>query len=93
MKGFLDTVKQVSGVKRRLVNIPFPMVLFLSYPLAWFSKISGAGPPFTPAEVKRFRMDWLITSGKAERELGYKPRSFSEGIKTTIAWLNSRNIH
>ena len=50
----------------------------------WF----GVYPTITPGWVRTFLADWPCTSAKAQRELGYRPRSLEEGIQVTWEWLN-----
>lgn len=90
-KEFLDATDRITGRKRLLVRVPVFLILWLAHLLLFFAKLSGRTPPFTPGEVNRITQDWLISSEKAGRELAYKPRSFEEGIKITIEWLNSRS--
>lgn len=41
----------------------------------------------TEGEVGVFREDWAYSSGKAERELGYRSRPLHEGLRQTLEWL------
>ena len=34
-----------------------------------------------------FREEWACKSGRAEREIGYSPRTLAEGLRETIRWL------
>ncbi|HHF51136.1 MAG TPA: hypothetical protein ENL46_00420 [Candidatus Aminicenantes bacterium] len=46
-------------------------------------------PLITPEMVKKLTCDWVVSSDKAARELGYSPLSLETGIKKTVAWLNT----
>ena len=89
MREFLNTVVKLSGREKAMIPVPFFIILWIAYLLLFIAKISGWTPPFTPGEIRRFKMDYLVSSGKAGKELKYQPRPFEEGMKNTIAWLNN----
>ncbi len=90
MLDYINRVRAISGYATRMVGMPFFIILLVSYLLFFIAWISGWAPPFTPAEVRRFMKDWMISSKKAETELQYNPRSFDKGMKTTISWLKKQ---
>ncbi len=87
LREFFGTIDRVSG--RRHFQIP----LFTVAPLlfAAFQELRarcfGVYPTITPGWVRTFLADWAYESGKARRELGYRPTPLEEGIRTTYQWL------
>ena len=61
------------------------MMLIAKVQMALIS-LTGKGPLLTPGFVKKYTFNWINSSKKAERELGYKPTSLIDGIKEVITW-------
>jgi dihydroflavonol-4-reductase len=71
---------------------PFWLALPASYfSLAW-GLLSGKVPLFTPAAVHALRSHHRVSSEKAVRELGYRPRPFSETIRDTLEWFRGAGM-
>ena len=51
--------------------------------------LSGRPSPLPVGAVRRYYRDWAMSSEKARRELGYRPRPIREGLARTVAWLRS----
>jgi nucleoside-diphosphate-sugar epimerase len=51
------------------------------------AKLSGGVPKLTPDLVEIYRHDWAYDSSRAEREIGFRPRSLRDGLTETFAWL------
>jgi nucleoside-diphosphate-sugar epimerase len=89
---FIEYIRKYSGVEKTLYHLPFPLMSGVSYlQLAW-SKISGKPPMITPKWVKRYDYDWALDSSKAVKEIGYKIRSFEEGIRETVEWIRKNRM-
>jgi farnesol dehydrogenase len=52
-----------------------------------WARLTGGTPKLTPDLVEIYRHDWAYRSDRAERELGYAPRPFEQGLAETLAWL------
>ncbi|MES1240208.1 MAG: NAD-dependent epimerase/dehydratase family protein [Acidobacteriota bacterium] len=52
-----------------------------------WARLTGGTPKLTPDLVEIYRHDWAYCSDRAERELGYAPRPFAQGLAETLAWL------
>ena len=84
---FFRTLAEVSGKNFKLVRIPlFAMVGLSSLFLLW-AKVFGRPPLITPAWVKRYLLDWTVSSQKAEEELGYSIISLELGLRKTLDWM------
>jgi farnesol dehydrogenase len=83
---FMEIVSEVSNVYTGLIKIP----LWMLNSFAWYSDTMAKfniEPRATRAWVKKYRANWTTSTEKAERELGYKPRTLKQGLTETIAWL------
>ena len=87
-RALFGCVAEISGKRRRLYPIPIPALAAFAWTELKRAEWFGRRPLITPAWVRRYSHDWANSSAKAERELGYAPRSLREGLALTIAWLN-----
>jgi nucleoside-diphosphate-sugar epimerase len=87
------TIGDAVQIVTRLAGVPAPL-LFLNSNLAmplqplmrWLERFAPL-PPLLSAEMARWLgTTWLVSSDKAEHELGYTHRSFEEGMAETVAW-------
>ena len=56
------------------------------------SKISDRLPLIVPNLVRKFNHSWIVSSGKAIRELGYDPMDARTGIRQTVQWIKNPKI-
>jgi len=85
--GFLNTVGEITGKKRKLISIPFSVLSFLSFTLGALSKIFKFDPLLTPEWMVKLQMNWFADTSKAQKELGFKPHTQREALEKTINWL------
>jgi farnesol dehydrogenase len=83
------TVDRIDGKKRFQLKIykftPLMVAKFFELRAGLF----GIYPPITPGWVRTFLADWAFSCEKSERELGYTPISFEEGVRKTCQWLDN----
>ena len=84
---FYQTVAEVTGVPSPKHRIPDGVATAAGALQKGWARLRGTTPALTPDLVEVYRHDWAYSSTTAERELGYRPRSLAEGLKTTIEWL------
>ncbi len=77
----------IIGKKITMIRIPVFLTLLISWNMQLINKITGFKPSLTPSLVRKFNHNWMISSKKAEEELGYHPLEFISGAKITIDWL------
>jgi farnesol dehydrogenase len=53
------------------------------------SRITGQPPMIVPNLVRKFNHNWIVSSDKAIRDLGYNPLGATDGIEKTVNWLQS----
>lgn len=78
-------------VGRRAPRLQLPRRLL--YPAAYVAEglaaFTGREPLLTVDGLKMARHRMFFTSGKAERELDYRPRPYVEGLADAIAWFRT----
>ena len=86
-----EFVREASGVQKKLFKIPLWIMLAAAGVMKGISKISGCPPLIVPQLVRKFNHNWIVSSEKAIRELGYQPINALTGIQLTVKWiLNSK---
>ncbi|MCL6524149.1 MAG: NAD-dependent epimerase/dehydratase family protein [Thermoflavifilum sp.] len=83
---FFEQIAQLSGVRNKLFHLPVAGIYAFSY-VQWLKSQFGYKPLLTPEWVRKIPYNWIKSSDKARRELGYAPRSFCEGLSLTLHWL------
>ncbi|MFZ5554862.1 MAG: SDR family oxidoreductase [Bacteroidota bacterium] len=87
--GFFDTLKNVSGIKRKMIKMPLGVQMMFSrlqMMKTWF----GKEPLITPKWIAKGKYDWRVSPQKAQDELGLKITSLEEGLRKTVEWVRSR---
>ena len=85
---FFSLVDELTGVKRKMYNVPLPVMLFLSRIQLLMAHLFGKQPMITPPFVRKYNRHWIVSSKKAERDLGYTVIPLREGVSKTLDWLN-----
>jgi hypothetical protein len=49
--------------------------------------VFGKQPLITPPFVRKYNKHWIVTSAKAEQELGYTITPLKVGVSKTLNWL------
>ncbi len=87
---FFSVISGVSGKRYRMIRLPAPFLICLSGLVFFFSRLFGIPPRMAPQWIKRYLLNWAVSSEKAERELGYRITPIEEGIGKTVQWLCKR---
>ncbi|MFZ3070195.1 MAG: SDR family oxidoreductase [Anaerolineaceae bacterium] len=85
-------VQQAAGVDTQEIKFPARFAAFLAPLMEVYYRITKTRPKFTRYSVETLRSNSLISSLKAQRELGYRPRRLSDSIKDTVEWW-LQNLH
>jgi len=86
---FFKILKSVSTKNRFMIHIPFSLMLFFSKFELFMAEHVGKPPLITPAWVRRYNQNRLLSSQKAIRQLGYRITPLEEGFQKTLEWLKS----
>jgi nucleoside-diphosphate-sugar epimerase len=89
-KEFFGTIGEVAGKKRGLINLPLPLLKIIIRITSGLTKITRLPPALTQDWLDKYMEDWIMSSKKAESQLGYKITPFRTGVERTIVWLNLR---
>lgn len=87
---FFDTLGNVSGRKRKLVNFPVWLMVAIASVMEWQASFTGIPPLITASWIKKYLNHWSLSSHKAMTELGYSITPFKEGVRITLDWLIRR---
>lgn len=89
---FYEIVGEQTGVEMPKLRMPDALAKVSGFLMKSWAQIFGGTPQLTPDLVDVYKHDWALSSKKAEAELGYRWRSFEEGLQTTLAWLREEGI-
>ncbi|HUZ47353.1 MAG TPA: NAD-dependent epimerase/dehydratase family protein [Terriglobia bacterium] len=75
---------EITGVKRPVRHLPFGVGKAVGALEVARARLFGHRPQLTPGVVEVFKHDWAYSSGKAERDLGYRVMPLEEGLRKTL---------
>lgn len=88
----LGDIARIVGRKAPTVELPVTPL----FPLAWLAelggKLTGREPFITLDSLRMARHHMFYTSAKAERELGYAARPYTEALADAIAWFRGAGM-
>jgi nucleoside-diphosphate-sugar epimerase len=74
------------------LNIPTRAVVALASIWTMISRYTRR-EPFYPINMAPYVFqDWIVSSEKAQRELGFTPTPFAKGVETTLEWYWKNNL-
>ena len=82
--------QRITGGKKVTATCPMWLARALLPALNLIYKIRGVKPVFSGYSLYTIGANALFDSGKARRDLNYKPRSIEETIQDTARWLMAR---
>ena len=89
----LETVREVTGKAFARIKIPFSLAELAARYTPWYYERTKSKPRFTPYSLEVLQSNSNISSKKALKELGYKPRPVYESIADTVRWfLENRRV-
>lgn len=90
-KDFFDTLKNVSGAKTRIIEIPKILFKIIAL-IQWIQFHTVRKEPFvTSKSIKQIFCNKIFSSEKAISHLGYKITPIKEGLQNTIYSLKNQN--
>lgn len=75
---------ELSGVRRPVRHLPFIAGKMVGAVEVLRARCFGHQPQLTPGVVEIFKHDWVYSSAKAVKELGYRVTSLEEGLSKTL---------
>jgi dihydroflavonol-4-reductase len=85
--GIFEQVQKATGLHGIRLPVPLSLVRLAAMLAPLYYRLAGARPTLTPYALETITSNSVISNAKARRELGYTPRSLSESIQDTVAWL------
>lgn len=85
-----DLAAKVSGRPKVKIKVPSALVRPFWPLMALIEKVIPLPDMLSSEAVRTVGTTWIVSSKKAQQELGWNPRSIEEGLKTTLDWLNKK---
>ncbi|MEA3308503.1 MAG: NAD-dependent epimerase/dehydratase family protein [Chloroflexota bacterium] len=85
-----DLVQELAGIHSPKLVLPFGLASAGARLAEVFYQLTQITPRFTSYALRTVHDNALFSRAKAERELGYHPRSLRETLLDTIAWQGAR---
>ncbi len=89
MEDFFRLLSELTGRPSLKRKVPLGLLKGYTWMQDVMADLFGRRPRLTSAEIEIFKHDWAYNSEKAIRRLGYSPLPLEEGLKRTLAWLDS----
>jgi farnesol dehydrogenase len=87
LSDFFHTLADLSGVRHPVRHLPFWMGKIVGGIEVARANMFGRTPQLTPGVVEVFKHDWVYSSAKAQRDLGYHVTPLEEGLNKTLGDL------
>jgi len=79
-------VQMVTGKETPLITFPLPIAKIIAPIAELYYKISKTPPRLTRYSIETVFSNSNISSEKANKELGYKPRTLKKSVSDTVTW-------
>ncbi|MGH8614905.1 MAG: hopanoid-associated sugar epimerase [Gammaproteobacteria bacterium] len=92
LRQILEYVARITGGKPPRIRLPQGVILPFAYISEAWARVSNPRTPprLTVAGLRMSKKRMFFTSGKAERELGYRFRPAAQAIEEAIAWFRAQ---
>lgn len=87
-----ETVARVAGTSAWRINVPAAPMWALAWLWTRLADWTGREPYYPLALASYVFYDWVVSSEKARRELGFTPTPLEEGVRQTLEWYWSQGI-
>ncbi|HUU13808.1 MAG TPA: NAD-dependent epimerase/dehydratase family protein [Terriglobia bacterium] len=84
LNDFFRVLAEISGVRRSVRHLPFVAGKMVGAVELARAVLFNHRPELTPGVVEIFKHDWVYSSAKAARDLGYRVTPLEEGLKKTL---------
>lgn len=92
VRELLLSIEAVTGTPAPRLHLPFRLVRALSFLIPAYYWASRQKPLFTTYSLDVISSGCTMTAAKAEHELGYVPRPFSETMEDTVRWFRKQRM-
>jgi dihydroflavonol-4-reductase len=87
LQQLLAEIATLTGRRAPRVRLPVGPLYPLAHAAEAVARVTGREPFLTRDGLKMARNRMHFSSAKAERELGYRPRSHTEGLRAALDWF------
>jgi len=87
-----ETISRLAGMRAWRINPPGWGLIWLARFWTFLSRYTRREPYYSVNMTPYVFCDWNTTSDKAQRDLGFVPTSFEEGVRQTLAWYREQGI-
>ncbi|MDQ6683908.1 MAG: NAD-dependent epimerase/dehydratase family protein [Pseudomonadota bacterium] len=88
----LADIARLVGRRPPTLHLPRRMLFPLAYAAEAIARVTGKEPLLTVDGLHLARYRMFFDSAKAERELGYRPRPYGEGLHDALAWFKAARM-
>jgi dihydroflavonol-4-reductase len=89
LRQLLETIAELAGRKAPRLRLPRAPLMPLAFAAERLAHFTGKEPLLTLDGLRMSRYRMFFTSAKAERELGYRSRSYREGVADALSWFRT----
>ncbi|CAN6302027.1 unnamed protein product [Urochloa humidicola] len=82
----------ITNTKPPKFYIPLWLLAIYGWISVFVARITGKPPLISYPGVDCLRHQWAYSCDKARKELGYTPRSLTEGLSETLLWLKNNKL-
>jgi dihydroflavonol-4-reductase len=83
----LADIARMVGRKPPTVRIPHSVAMPVAYAAEAIAWVTGREPFATVDGIRMAKHHMFFTAAKAERELGFRPRPYLQGLEDAISWF------
>ena len=83
----LADISRLVGRKPPTVRIPHNVAMPVAYAAEAMAWVTGREPFATVDGIRMAKHHMFFTAAKAERELGFRPRPYLQGLEDAISWF------
>jgi dihydroflavonol-4-reductase len=87
LRELLGEIAQAAGRRPPRVRLPAAPLVPLAHAAEAIARLRGREPFLTVDGLKMARNRMFFSSDKAERELGYRPGPYVDGVRAAVAWF------
>lgn len=87
---FFALLSEVCGKKHTLFHLPLAVMLTAAKLMEAGTRQFSIAPKITQQLVRKFNLNWELTSEKAHRELGYSPTPLRSAFAETLKWFEQK---
>ena len=89
LREILERVASISSVKAPRLRIPYAVAYVAGLASTGWANVTGREPRAPLDAVKMARKKMFVSSEKAQRELGWKPRPVDNALQRAVEWFRA----